>query len=203
MSDGLNREFKKGVRNFLAVQSFSVFEADYHHLRARAGNPQPMRVNLIKAGVKVTIQLEDNPGRNSNAFLAYFAPFKAAIKELQIIPGSQFYASVATGEGVGSVQLGNDADYFFTEPLTGCRLALDPNNVVRHIAGDFSNEQMNHMNTGPRCDGAYFGYPRYWDNDHDAAYASVVVGRRVGIGQWRFYQQYLTGDNVWLDSCRI
>lgn len=176
MSGGLNELFQTGPQLFLKNHALNT-QPD-PSLAAAA--PGKMRINLAPEGTCGALALTTvkkavgtMPGA-ADAFDAYYLPFQQRAKP--------------------SVQLGSDAEYFFTPALTGCRLIITggalPN--ITHVDGGFYNdEQMNGM-CNVRATGTNSSATRYWDSG--PAYASIVVGV-LSNRAWKLYAQSYNPDS--------
>jgi hypothetical protein len=177
MSGGLNRLFRANPQQFMTTHPFNA-DANGYFL---GGLPGVRAVNLAYNGTMGPHNLTEvqpvigRPSLHSRRFNAYYLPW-------------------AEGEAP-HVRLGNNADYFFTPALTGCRLVIGAGVMPRvtHIdGGAYDNNQMDAI-CNNRSNGGGFANQRYWDNG--AFYATVVVGVR-GVGGWMFYAQNYNVDSI-------
>lgn len=168
MSGGLNKAFRNamhgdfgGGADALSYLRDHLFESQPHpSLHAKSGL---VSVNLVQVGRFVSIQLAPaTTSTMSHAFPAYVCPN---------IPKSS-----------PSVQLGSDADFFFTPALTGCVLEINGNSVAHHD-GMLVPYPPASLKGVPRGGS---GGRRQWTNGD--FYASVVIGVR-GTAGWTYYQQ--------------
>jgi hypothetical protein len=164
MSDGLNKAFRQamvgGTADPVKFLSTHVFESQPH--QSLASKTGVLEVNLVEVGRFVSVQLAGKTSAMSNAFSAYICP--------NILKSSPV------------VQLGSEADFFFTPALTGCALEINGNSVTHHdgLLTPFPPTSLK----GVRRGGG--GGRRQWTNGD--FYASVVIGVRGSAG-WTFYQQ--------------
>ena len=185
MSGGMNQLFKSGPQQFSSSHPFNT-QPDPS---LAAGPPGVRRLNLVAEGTCGAMALttvkkapEAMP-MASHAFNAYYLPYQEKAKP--------------------SVQLGTDADYFFTAAITGCRLIIGGGGlpVVTHVDGGFFNDQQMDAMCSTRANGTNSTSMRYWDNGE--YYATIVVGVRNGSA-WKFFaQSYQLNSKTPLDTQEV
>ncbi len=108
----------------------------------------------------------------SNRIRAYWLPWRAA--------------------GESHIQLGNEADYFFTSALGGCRIQIGagPNPLVMHISGQLTPQQRDQL-AQPLISGP--GSRRFsFTTDYPTSELAFLVGKASGrwFGRhWTFFAQ--------------
>jgi hypothetical protein len=94
------------------------------------------------------------------------------------------------------IELGEEADFFFTSGLGGCRIQV-AGNVVAHIAGDSggSMAKQKEWRDGQALEtfGEETGRSRAFSSSDHYGNAGIFVGYRVG-GIWRFAGQKVISD---------
>jgi hypothetical protein len=121
-------------------------------------------------------------GKRSHRIPAYWLPWKQS--------------------GAASMRLGEEADFFFTSALTGCRMQVsgDANPHVMHIAGDLGHEKRQELaETIPD----HAASRRFSGTQYAGTGRAFFVGKAHEIRKtrrWRFYAQaisYDDGDDVY------
>lgn len=93
---------------------------------------------------------------------------------------------------VTTIQLGSDADFFFTTTLNGCRIEIGEGNTpeILHIAGGFSNERQVEIGDQHFIERRHRGQCYIPDHGYYNADNAVFYGiRNKRNNRWRFYMQ--------------
>jgi hypothetical protein len=176
MSGGLNRQFRASPTQFMQTHAFNT-QPDNSLVTVQPG---VIELNLMAEGtfnkLSVTTVKKAPKDKNvaSHAFKAYYLPW--------------------IGKETPSLQLGTEADYFFTAAITGCRLIIGAGTLPRitHVDGGFYNDAKMNAMCATRSNGSNFGSERCWDNGE--FYGTVVVGVR-DTGGWTFHAQSFNYDS--------
>lgn len=176
MSGGMNELFRSGPQQFLSSHPLNT-QPDPS---LAAVQPGVLRLNLVAEGscgamaLTTVKKAPEAMSIASHAFNAYYLPWQARAKP--------------------SVQLGIEADYFFTAAITGCRLIISGGGLpaVTHVDGGFFSDQQMNALCNTRANGTNTTAMRYWDNG--AFYATIVMGVRNG-STWKFYAQSYNPDS--------
>jgi hypothetical protein len=97
-------------------------------------------------------------------------------------------------QGCSSIQLGDEADYFFTSALAGCRIQIGggANPLVLHLSGDMSSKDRDvsaRLNMSPEDYARSRRFSR--TREYAGTETAFLVGKAYteGSRQWRFFAQ--------------
>jgi len=98
------------------------------------------------------------------------------------------------------IELGDEADFFFTSGLGGCRIQV-AGNVVAHIAGDsggsIAKQKVWRDAEASKAFGEETGRSRAFSSTDHYGNTGIFVGYRVG-GIWRFAgRKVISGEDKW------
>lgn len=186
MSGGVNRLFRQwmagelfGIASPLRYLQSNIFSANLDTQWAAKGCGL-FTVEIYQESTSNRLNVRPAPPRlspTSHAFKAYWCGWGSKMSR--------------------TVTLGNQANFFFTPPLNGCRLEIAGNRITHHDGLVQPWPPVGTVNI-PRGGGR--GH-RYWDCGNE--YVSIVFGVRR-FWSWHFYQQsWSKQGDTWLSANQV
>ncbi len=194
--EGLNRRFKNHTQQFL--RTTPIIESLRHMTHAPAQGVvefdlEPYQKNAARIGVFA--ERGKNPTRRSHRIRAYWLPWQP--------------------NGTSTIQLGDQADYFFTSQLAGCQIRIVPGPYrfgrtnhprVLHIAGnvtpahDPTGASWRNQQAQNNLDHAALGRSRALSSTGGGSRGyqgeGVNVVGFIRLAQWQFWGQQVDFDNI-------